>query len=97
MRRFKNRRVKDSKIKNPKNDKKQSADKASVPQEGVVPAYNMHQSVVASNCNIPPPSVLRQEARIQQEVQQRLQDLSEKIQTGNTKIKLQRGDQWISL
>ena len=78
LRRFKNRRVKKSsdigKIKNPKNAKKQSAHKASVPQEGVVPASNMCKSVVASNCNVPPPSVLRQEARIQQEVQRRLQD-----------------------
>ena len=51
---------------------------------------NMHLSAVASNWNIPPPSVLRQEAKIQQEVQLRLQDLSEKIQRGNTNIKFQR-------
>ena len=35
----------------------------------MVPASNLHLSPIASNCNIPPPSVLRQEARIQQEVQ----------------------------
>ena len=39
--------------------------------------------------HIPPPAALRQKARIQQEVQQRLHELSEKIHTGNGKIKSQ--------
>ena len=41
--------------------------------------------------HIPPPAALRQEVTMQQEVQQRLQELSEKIHTGNGKIKSQRG------
>ena len=44
-----------------------------------------------AQCHIPPPVALRQEARIQEEVQQRLHELSEKIHTGNGKIKSQRG------
>ena len=41
--------------------------------------------------HIPPPAALRQEVRIQQQVQQRLHELSEKIHTGNGKIKAHRG------
>ena len=46
-------------------------------------------SVSGSNPTVPPPSLLRQEARIQQEVQQRLQDLAKNVTTG--RVKSQRG------
>ena len=43
------------------------------------------------NHTVPPPSVLRQETRIQQEVQQRLQDLAKNVHSGNGRVKSQRG------
>ena len=76
------------KIKNPKVAKKHSF-KPTVPQEGVALGLNTEPPKVAQY-HIPPPAALRQEARIQQEVQQRLHELSEKSHTGNGKIKSQR-------
>ena len=76
------------KIKNPKVTKKHSV-KPTVPQEGVALGLNTEPPKVAQY-HIPPPAALRQEARIQQEVQQRLHELSEKNHTGNGKIKSQR-------
>ena len=73
------------KIKNPKVVKKQTV-KAAVPQEGVALGLNPGLPKVAQY-HVPPPAALRQEARIQQEVQQRFHELSEKIHTGNGKIK----------
>ena len=43
------------------------------------------------NATVPPPSILRQEARIQQEVQQRLQDLAKNVHSSNGRAKSQRG------
>ena len=64
--------------------------KTTVPQEGVAFGLNPEPPKVAQY-HIPPPAALRQQVRIQQEVQERLQELSEKIDTGNGKIKSQRG------
>ena len=44
-----------------------------------------------SNHNLPPPDKLREEARIQLEVQNRLKQLSEQAAPGTDKIKSQRG------
>ena len=41
--------------------------------------------------NIPPPSRLREKARIQEEVQSRLRHLADNIKPGMTKLKSQRG------
>ena len=41
--------------------------------------------------SIPPPSRLREEARIQEEVQSRLRHLADNVKPGMTKLKLQRG------
>ena len=46
----------------------------------------------ASDCIFPSPSNLRQDAKIQQEVQLRLQELADNAGKGNEKIKSQRGD-----
>ena len=84
------------KIKNPKGVKKPSV-KVTVPQEGVALSSNPEPKNVVPG-QIPPPAALRQEVRIQQEVQQRLHELSEKIHSGNGKVKSQRGGgQLISL
>ena len=64
--------------------------KTSVPQEGVALGLNPVPPKVPQY-HIPTPAPLRQKIRIQQEVQQRLKELSEKIHTGNGKIKFQRG------
>ena len=77
------------KIKNPKGVKKPSV-KATVPQEGVALSSNPEPKNVVPG-QIPPPAALGQEVRIQQEVQQRLHELSEKIHSGNGKVKSQRG------
>ena len=77
------------KIKNPKVAKKYSV-KTTVPQEGVALGLNTEPPKVAQY-HIPLPAALWQEFRIQQEVQQRLHELSEKIHTGNGKINSQRG------
>ena len=45
----------------------------------------------ASGCIFPSPSDLRQDAKIQQEVQLRLQELADNAGKGNEKIKSQRG------
>ena len=73
------------KIKNPKVLNKQTA-KTTVSQEGVALSLNSGLPNV-SQYHVPPPAALRQNAKIQQEVQQRLYELSEKIGTGNGKIK----------
>ena len=44
-----------------------------------------------SNHNLPPPDKLREEARIQLEVQNRLKQLAEQAAPGTDKIKSQRG------
>ena len=41
--------------------------------------------------NIPPPSQLEEQARIQEEVQTRLRNLADKVKPGMNKIKSQRG------
>ena len=51
--------------------------KTTVPQEGVALGLNPEPPKVAQH-HIPRPAALRQEVRIQQEVQQRLHELSEK-------------------
>ena len=93
MRRYSSKLVKKSvdikKIKNPKGVKKHSV-KTFEPQEGVALSSNPAPPKVAP-CQIPPPPALRQEVRMQQEVQQRLHELSEKIHSGNGKIKSERG------
>ena len=45
----------------------------------------------ASDCIFPSPSNFRQDAKIQQEVQLRLQELADNAGKGNEKIKSQRG------
>ena len=50
-----------------------------------------------SNHNLPPPDKLREEARIQLEVQSRLKQLAEQAAPGTDKIKSQRGGLWRSL
>ena len=77
------------KIKNPKVVKEHLV-KTTVPQEGVALGLNTEPPKIAQY-HIPPPAALRQEARIQQKVQQRLHESSEKIHTCNGKIKSQRG------
>ena len=52
------------------------------PLQGLAPLSGL-------NSTVPPLSVLRQEACIQQEVQQRLQDKN--VHTGNGRVKSQRG------
>ena len=49
------------------------------------------RDATASGCMIPSPSDLRQDAKIQQEVQLRLRELADNAGKGNEKIKSQRG------
>ena len=82
--------VDNRKIKNPK--RKPVVDNASAARAGGAPAaegqapplgLNPSQgtgSISGSSLTVPPPPVLRQEARIQQEVQQRLQELAKIVQ-----------------
>ena len=44
-----------------------------------------------SSTDLPPPNKLREEARIQLEVQNRLKQLGDQARPGTEKIKLQRG------
>ena len=89
------------KIKNPKH--KPVVDNASAVRVGRAPAAQGQASPLGSNpsqgtvpasgssLTVPPPSVLRQEACIQQEVQQRLQELAKNVHSGNGRVKSQRG------
>ena len=76
-----------SKIKSSnKNDKHA---KTAVTQKGL--AHNMVPVSGVLNHDLPPPDKLREEARIQLEVQNRLKQLAEQAKPGTKKIKSQRG------
>ena len=72
-------KIKKSKSKARANGVQSSQEVGAAPSSAPVPRY------------IPPPSRLREEARIQEEVQTRLRHLADNVKPGMTKLKSQRG------